>query len=464
MKPWLFVSLLGTIQIQLAIVKAAAFLSPCSNIRHSADYRRIPGRESRSKRHQHVDISETADRDLGPLEEWASACGVQRASGLQLTGETIDGVLDVALMTNENLPAKSPVLFIPQEMILSSNQAVQEFGRQEEAESILYKNGAETELPQYYLMLKILYEWERGDQSPWFPYLNSLPRWFCNGVGMTAFCYKCIPPLVGSLAQAERVRLNRLSVKKVPFLSVETRGNPDLWKWAFQIVSTRSFEADDGSGDLRIVPMADLVNHGTNASVEYTYDASGNCLVQTTRDTPAGSPLCMSYADPTNPSHLLAKYGFLDESSPATFCKIFVPHVNDELINLGYAYDRMLFYKESGDVSSEVWDVLLYQVLTEQGQLEQRNEFYQAHLCLQQSGDGNADQYEAIKERIHEQYYSETSSKLWEHLDTFLNELNDLSSKAFGRSFDKHPRLPLILRHNEFVKNTFLAVRQRHFG
>lgn len=371
--------------------------------------------------------------------------------------------MDVSLMTNENLPAKNPVLFIPQEMILSSNQAVQEFGRQEEAETILYKNGAETELPQYYLMLKILYEWERGDQSPWFPYLNSLPRWFCNGAGMTAFCYKCIPPLVASLAQSERVRLNRLSVKKVPFLSVETRGNPDLWKWAFQIVSTRSFEADDGSGDLRIVPIADLVNHGTQASVEYTYDASGNCLVQTTRDTRAGSPLCMIYADPTNPSYLLAKYGFLDESSPATFCKIFVPHVNEELINLGYAYDRMLFFKDSGEASSEVWDVLLYQVLTEQGQLEQRNEFYHAHLNLQQAG-GNLDQYKAIKERIHEQYYSQTSSKLWEHLDTFLNDLNELTSKANGRSFDKHPRLPLILKHNEFVKNTFLAVRQRYFG
>jgi hypothetical protein len=123
----------------------------------------------------------------------------------------------------------------------------------------------------------------------------------------------------------------------------------------------------------------------------------------------------------------------------------------------------MLFYKESGEVSSEIWDVLLYQVLTELGQLEQRSEFYQAHLCLHEAG-GNGDQYEAIKDSIHKQYYSETSSKLWEHLDTFLHELNELSSKAFGRSFDKHPRLPLILRHNEFVKNTFLAVRRHHFG
>jgi len=82
-------------------------------------------------------------------------CGVQRSTGLELIGDTIDGVLGVSLMTNGDLPANSPVLYIPQEMMLSSNQAVQEFGRQEEAEAILFKNGAEVDLRQY--------EWERRD-------------------------------------------------------------------------------------------------------------------------------------------------------------------------------------------------------------------------------------------------------------------------------------------------------------
>lgn len=95
-----------------------------------------------------------------------------------------------------------------------------------------------------------------------------------------------------------------------------------MWLFAFQVVYTRGFEANDGSMGINIVPMADMFNHGTENEVWLTYDEMGNCYAQTTKDVPAGSPLRISYGDPTNPSFLLARYGFLDESSPATFCKI----------------------------------------------------------------------------------------------------------------------------------------------
>eukprot|EP00980_Cylindrotheca_fusiformis_P029180 scaffold22742_cov139-Cylindrotheca_fusiformis.AAC.13 len=399
-----------------------------------------------------VNVDGDAERDIAAMEEWASACGVQRADGLQLVAETIDGFLDVSASTTQDLPANSPVVFVPNEMILSSNKAVEEFGRIPEAEELIFKNGVGSELRHYYLMLKILAEWERGEDSPWFPYLNSLPRWFCTGASMTPFCYKCTPPLLAALVKQERSRFNKLFVKRVPFLSNDTKGKMDLWKWAFNIVYTRSFDATDGSGDLRIAPMADMFNHGTETEVEYSYDEAGNCYVQTTRDVPAGSPLRMSYANPANPSFLLARYGFLDETSPATFCKILPPRINKEMLDLGYAYDRMLFYKDSGDVSPEVWDILLYQVLTETDK-GTRQEFYAAHM----NGDY------ATKQRIHEQYYPATSGKLFEHIDSLLAELDGLSAKAVGRDFETNPRLPLILRHNEFVKKNFLAVRSRYF-
>lgn len=402
--------------------------------------------------HAHVIVDEKAGRDVAAMEEWASSCGVQKVGGFQLVGESIDGFLDVSVQTSQAIPANSPVLFVPNEMILSSNKAVEEFGRLDEAEELIFKGGAESELRHYYLMLKILVEWERGEGSPWFPYLNSLPRWFCNGAAMTPFCYKCIPPLVASLAKQERARLNNLSVKRVPFLSNDTKGNMELWKWAFQIVYTRSFDSNDGTGDLRIAPMADMFNHGAETEVEYCYDEHGNCYIQTTKDVAAGSPLRMSHGDPTNPSFLFARYGFLDESSKATFCKLIPSHVNEEMKHLGYAHNRMLFYKDTGDVSAEVWDILLYQVLSEKD-ISKRQEFYAAHM----NGDS------ATKQLLHERHYTETSAKLWEHIDTFLNELNLLSDKACGRDFETHPRLPLILRHNEFVKMNFLAVRSRYF-
>jgi hypothetical protein len=266
-----------------------------------------------------------------------------------LVPETIDGHLDVSVMTSLDIPAQSPILYVPNEMILSSNKAVEEFGRLQKAEDVIIANHAQSELRHYYLMIKILVEYERGQESPWFPYLNSLPRYFSNGASMTPFCYKCVPPLVASLAKQERVLLNNLLVKQVPFLSTDTKGNAELWKLAFQIVYTRSFEAKDESGDLRIVPMGDLFNHGTEIEIEYAYDEYGNFHVQTTKDVPANSPLRMSYGDPTNPSHLLARYGFLDQSSPATFCKIIPSHIDDQMIKLGYAHNRMLFYKDTGE-------------------------------------------------------------------------------------------------------------------
>jgi len=174
----------------------------------------------------------------------------------------------------------------------------------------------------------------------------------------------------------------------------------------------------------------------------------GNCNVYTTADVAPGSPLRMSYGDPTNPSALFAQYGFLDESSPATFCKITNIQPTEELKNLGLDFSRMLFYKDNGAVSEEVWDVLLYsQVLKSNKQAQQA--FYQAHM----TGDVET------KQSIHQHYFLETATALKKHIDTFLKQLDDLTKKGDGVDVNTHPRLPLILKHNEFVRQTFLTVK-----
>mmetsp|Transcript_4581 Transcript_4581/g.10053 ORF Transcript_4581/g.10053 Transcript_4581/m.10053 type:complete len:468 (+) Transcript_4581:154-1557(+) len=401
-----------------------------------------------------VDIEEEAYRDIASFEEWASYGGIQKADGFQLISEELDGFLDVSAMTTQDIPAGSPVVYVPAEMILSSNNVMEEFGRIQEAEQLLRDSGYESEIRQYYLMLKILAELEKGQDSPWFPYLNSLPRYYSTGASMTLFCYTCIPPLLASLCKKERARLNNLSVKRpVSFLSNDIKGNVKLWKWAYQVVYTRGFESNNGSGDFCIAPMADMFNHhGYEPEIALAYDEGGNCYAQTTYDVSANSPLRMSYGDPTNPSSLLARYGFLDESAPATFCKLLPSHVSEEMKNLGCAHDRMLFYKDTGDLTEEVWDILLYMALGENDDVATQQQFYQAHA----GGDY------ATKQSIHEQYYPLTAAKLSDHIETFLDELDTLERKGeYGGKVaaDDHPRLPLIMRHNEFVKKTFLTVR-----
>ena len=404
-----------------------------------------------------IDISEGAIRDIGSFEAWASDYGIQRSEGFQLVGEEdISSNLDVSAITTGDMSAGECVLYIPQELILSSYGAMEEFGRLDEAEALLTQNGHEGSIREYYLILKILKELELGEESPWTAYFNSLPRLYSNGASMTQFCYACLPPYAAKICKDERARLNNLSVKRVvPFLSNDTKGNTKAWKFAYNLAYTRGFGASDGSNEYRIVPMADYCNHhSTESNVEMVFDEFGNCYVQTTRDVPANTPLLMNYGESYNPSFLLARYGFLDESSPASFCKILPSHVSNEMKDLGYSHETMLFY-HNGEVAEEVWDHLLYVILG-QTDVDMQQSFYQAHMA----GD-----YET-KSSIHNQYSGETVQGLIEHIDTFLLDLDAKSSKVdySTQPPSEHPRLPLILRHNEFVRNVFLTVRSQQGG
>jgi len=428
-----------------------------------------------------TDLEETAQRDIASMDEWASACGVERCQGFQLVATNKENEpLDVGAMTTVDLPAESPVLFVPSHIIISADQSKNEIGYIEAAENLFYKLGTIDHTPYFYLFLKLLIEYELGEESLWYPWLNSLPRYFSTGASMTHFCCQdCLPPLVGNLALSERTRFRQFfkSISYCDLISQYTKADKKLAKWAFNIVYTRGFE--DGYGDVKIVPFGDYVscidpylsrsrekiadsfrhnffrrpqfNHDTNWEIQGQYDDQGNYYAYTTYDVPAGSPLRMTYTagDSSNPSFLFARYGFLDESSPATFCKILIEPVTQELVDTGYSHERMLFYRGSGEASEEVWDVLLYKILGENNP-EHQQILYVAHM----NGDYDT------KQALHNQYYSETLSALKSHVDGFLAELEDLSNRTVGRDRNVHPRLPIILQHNEFVKQVFLAVRE----
>jgi hypothetical protein len=45
------------------------------------------------------------------------------------------------------------------------------------------------------------------------------------------------------------------------------------------------------------------------------------------------------------------------------------------------------------------------------------------------------------------------------HVDGTLRDLENLSAKARSKDPRTHPRVPVILKHNEFVKETFQRVK-----
>ena len=421
-----------------------------------------------------LDLAEDASREVTKMMVWAKSNGVQSGEGCTLSPESNDNNKDVYVMAMEDLSAGSPVFYVPEELILSSNKAMEEFRYSEDmmeefllaenmetAEGIIYSMGAESEIQHFYLMLKILKEVEKGRDSPWFDWLDSLPRYYSNAVSMSPFCLLCLPPLMKKLAEEERENLKCLvsSIKMVPFLSNYIKDHPrDLCKWAYQVVYTRSISTEDG--DLRIVPVGDYFNHGSEyTEIDFSFDDDGNYYSYTSYDVPMGSSLRISYSDPKNPSFLLARYGFLDKSCPASFCKIMPDNVDEEMLELGYSYDRMLFYS-TGEVAEEVWDVILYSNLGLLGNVEDQLALVNAH----RQGDTEA------KRLLQEKHYEVTSNTLMEHIDMFLEELDKLIEKAYTigseRTYiaNEHPRLPLIIDHNCFLQKTFLNVRNRYFA
>ena len=115
------------------------------------------------------------------MEEWAYNYGIQRDEGLQLSyssedaGHAGDAAWDMSVMTAAPLAAGTCVLSVPESLILSSNKVMAELRTHDmdPAEKVLSSINADTELGQYYLMVKILVECEKGAASPWYPWLNA---------------------------------------------------------------------------------------------------------------------------------------------------------------------------------------------------------------------------------------------------------------------------------------------------
>jgi len=393
------------------------------------------------------------------LYDWSANVGIQICDSLRLVNSGDDGNdnLDICASANADIPAGSPVIYVPSESMLVGSYARSEYGDDAyDAEMYLANAGKDSQtILHFYLFLKIIKEYELGDTSLWYSYLDSLPRYYSNGASMTDFCFGCLPPYAAELSLADKRRLVHFvrALAEIPSVSYESRNNAELTSWAYAVIRTRCIEFVDQS-DVCLVPMVDYFNHGgvMGVNVELTFDEYGNCQAYTTRDVGAGESLRICYGDSTNPSELLARYGFLDESSSATFCKIVIDNPSPALVDLGYHPSRMLFYND-GSIADEIWDVLCYQELGKVSH-ETQLDYYRAHM----TGD------EGRKQAYHEQYLPYTVSALRAHVNYLLNELEELGmgleiQKNQGRDAIRHPRISLILCHNEFVKKTLDAVQ-----
>lgn len=80
---------------------------------------------------------------------------------------------------------------------------------------------------------EVVSEYAKGEESPWYPYLNSLPRIYNTGASMTYACFDCLPPYAAYLALSERQSFVNFqkAIKNAP-LDEEILKNVTLLKWA----------------------------------------------------------------------------------------------------------------------------------------------------------------------------------------------------------------------------------------
>ena len=230
-------------------------------------------------------------RDVYSMEEWATQYGLQKAPGVELYSE--DGGFDYSLVTQSGVAAGETVLWVPASIVLNSASVEQEFGLDclQEAEAVLVQvdefammKGKYSEshfrLPLFRLMVKILSEWEKGQESIYFPWLNALPRQFYNGVSMTKRCFECLPPYAGWLASTERINYGHFNMalkQGYEPLNHETIHNREVVKWAYNVALTRFQEVWQPERAKLIAPMADMLNHAAEPNCELAFDNMGNC-------------------------------------------------------------------------------------------------------------------------------------------------------------------------------------------
>lgn len=176
------------------------------------------------------------------------------------------------------------------------------------------------------------------------------------------------------------------------------------------------------------------------------FDDEGTCYASTTENVPAGSPLTISLGNPTNPTPLFAKYGFLYDDCSTLFCKAM--HLEDEIEALGYDFKDLLFYVATGEIAPKVYDIFLYKILLENDR-DAADGFYVA--CKTNE--------EGTKEQYHSQYFEYTLEALKTHVDSILHDVDSLTMMANSYDLNTHPRVPMICAHNDLVKRAFLSVR-----
>jgi hypothetical protein len=203
---------MNLLTIATTLSAAAAFTSTSSLVARRSQSLYCPALHSTYSSLE-INVNELAERDMNTFEQWAESVGIQKPPGVILK-PTDRYMKNVHLTTSQDVLA-GPVLYVPEEIILSSNKAMAAYRTRvmEPAEKQLQTFDAMSELRQYYLMLQLLVEIERGSER--YDDHEMCREKFCKSIVLYLTYYVCFAPNQQSMVSMAKLPTTLLRKRRL---------------------------------------------------------------------------------------------------------------------------------------------------------------------------------------------------------------------------------------------------------
>jgi hypothetical protein len=431
-------------------------------------------------------------RDLEPLFVWAVRSGVEFAHGVEMVEDNNNTGNWGVVMTGAQEEGTA-IMTVPTKLILSSDHFtgmdVRHWMEQQTISSMLDDYHPKEEyLPECLLMLRLLEERSKGKASLWYPWLESLPTSFSTGLYMNDLERSHVQRMAAPFLQEQDRQWHACRTTILSLVHGQGPGIPsdlkewlltretlqDTLRWAFSVVFTRSWRTPDGRQAI-LVPLGDLLNHdsqmanvqpcfrqddASSASSSSSISSSSSlhlCLTKATTDAGAGTSsssstrteLQLTYGMSEHPARFLVIFGFCDVTAPYVDAHIVDCFGTDAILSEWPLIDttQLVVSTTDGAIAEEVWNVFLYRVL-------QQYDPAQFRRLQQQEEEDDGD---ALLEELLMEWEWTVALELKGHIQRVLNTMYP---QIVVNELDlwNHPRLPMIVHHNKFMRETFLRV------
>jgi hypothetical protein len=162
--------------------------------------------------------------------------------------------------------------------------------------------------------------------------------------------------------------------------------------------------------------------------------------------------LHLTYGMSEHPARFLVIFGFCDVTAPYVDAHIVLDFGIDAAILSEWPLidtTQLVVSTTDGAVAEEVWNVFLYKVLQQYDPVQLRR--------LQQQQDDEDDDDDALLEELLMEWEWTVALELKGHIQRVLDTMYP---QIVVKELDlwNHPRLPMIVHHNKFMRETFLRV------